>query len=95
MRAALALLFLAVPVAAQDLNDYPTEARADYVFACMATNGGTREALRRCSCSIDTIAAILPYARYVEAETVLSMRLMAGERAALFRGTAPTTELVS
>src|SRR5712675_645039 len=60
------------PGAAQ-LNDYPTAARADYVFACMKTNGDTRQALEQCSCSIDVIASILPYERYVAAETVLSL----------------------
>jgi hypothetical protein len=29
--------------------DYPTEALADCVFGCMASNGQTRESLRRCS----------------------------------------------
>ncbi len=47
------------PGAAQ-LNDYPTAARADYVFACMKTNGETQQALEQCSCSIDVIASILP-----------------------------------
>lgn len=93
---ALVLLAAGLPSRAQEaVNDYPTEARADYVFACMAANGQTQEALRRCSCSIDAIAAILPYERYVEAETVLRMRLATGEGAALFRGTAPTTALVA
>lgn len=55
-------------------NDYPTSARADYVFACMAVNGGTHEALDRCSCAIDVIATILPYKDYVSAETVLSLQ---------------------
>lgn len=59
-------------------NDYPTAARADYVFACMAVNGGSQEALQRCSCSIDVIATLLPYADYEEAETVLRMRKLAG-----------------
>jgi hypothetical protein len=58
---------------AADANDYPTVARADYVFACMKTNGDTRQALEQCSCSIDVIASILPYERYVAAETVLSL----------------------
>ena len=40
-------------------NDYPTSARAEYVFACMKTNGDTREALDQCSCSIDVIASLL------------------------------------
>ena len=61
---------VAAPVPA---NDYPTSARAEYVFACMKTNGDTREALDQCSCSIDVIASLLPYDAYVTAETVASM----------------------
>jgi hypothetical protein len=59
-------------------NDYPTAARADYVFACMAVNGGTEQALQRCSCSIDVIATLLPYADYEQADTVLRMRRLTG-----------------
>jgi hypothetical protein len=70
---------------AADLNDYPTSARADYVFACMKTNGETRQALDQCSCSIDVIASILPYERYVTAETVLSMALVPNRFAAMFK----------
>ena len=81
---ALALAF-ALPSAAEDFtNDYPTVARADYVFGCMEVNGGTQEALRRCSCSIDVIASILPYDQYVQAETVMSVVQVGGEKAALF-----------
>jgi hypothetical protein len=69
------------------LNDYPTEARAEYVFACMAVNGETRDVLRRCSCSIDVIASILPYDDYVSAETVLRMLQTSGEKTTLFRST--------
>src|ERR1700755_132504 len=58
---------------ADDLNDYPTSARADYVFGCMKANGETQELLQKCSCSIDVIASIIPYDRYVAAETILSM----------------------
>lgn len=75
-------------------NDFPTAARADYVFACMASNGQTQEMLQRCSCSIDVIASILPYERYVEAETVLRMRLLGGERTAMFRDTVGAKTLV-
>jgi hypothetical protein len=76
------------------LNDYPTEARADYVFVCMATNGQTREALRRCSCSIDVIASILPYEKYVDAETVLAMRQAGGERVGMLRTAAVANDFV-
>ena len=59
-------------------SDYPTAARSDYVFACMAAQGGTQQALQRCSCSIDIIGSILPYADYEKAETVLRMRRLGG-----------------
>lgn len=92
---ALAILG-ACPAWAQGVpNDYPTEARAEYVFACMVTNGQTQEALHRCACSIDMIATILPYDGYVSAETVLRMRQGTGERTALFRGTATTTDMLA
>ena len=71
-------------VGAAELNDYPTAARADYVFACMKTNGDTRQALEKCSCSIDVIASILPYDRYVAAETVLSLSQVPGRFGAMF-----------
>jgi lysyl-tRNA synthetase class II len=99
IRLAAVLALCASPALAQGvaerLNDYPTEARADYVFACMASNGQSREVLRRCSCSIDEIAAILPYEGYVEAETVLSLRLTGGERMAIFSNATATTALVA
>jgi hypothetical protein len=72
---------------AQDLNDYPTSARADYVFACMKANGETRRALEQCSCSIDVLASLLPYEKYVNAETVLSMSQVIGNLGTQFRST--------
>ena len=75
-------------------NDYPTYARADYVFACMQTNGQTRDALEKCSCSIDQVAAILPFAEYEQAETILSVRLKGGENVAMFNSYAPLLEKV-
>lgn len=61
------------------VNDYPTTARADYVFACMQVNGRSRQVLEKCSCSIDVIAELLPYEKYEAAETILSIRLKGGE----------------
>jgi hypothetical protein len=72
---------------AQSRNDYPTHARADYVFACMKVNGDTRQALEQCSCSIDIIASIVPYDRYVSAEAVLSLAQVPGRFGAMFRST--------
>jgi hypothetical protein len=73
--------------AADDLNDYPTVARVDYVFGCMKANGETRQVLEHCSCSIDIIASVLPYDRYVTAETVLSMAQVTGNLGNQFRAT--------
>lgn len=73
----------AAPPAA--LNDYPTETRADYIFACMKTNGDTQAVLRQCSCSIDVLASLLPYDRYVAAQTVLSLAQVHGRFGAMFR----------
>src|SRR3954469_22026663 len=75
----------AAPLCAQDLKDYPTAARADYVFACMKTNGDTRRALEQCSCSIDVIASILPYDRYIAAETFLSLSQVPGRFGTMFQ----------
>jgi hypothetical protein len=72
---------------AAELNDYPTSARVDYVFACMKANGETQDSLRRCSCSIDIIASLLPYDRYVTADTVLSMAQVPGNLGGEFRST--------
>lgn len=75
-------------------NDYPTYARADYVFACMQTNGQTREVLEKCSCSIDQIAALLPFDEYEQAETIMSVRQKGGENVSMFNSYAPYLEKV-
>lgn len=67
------------------VNDYPTAARADYVFACMNENGGSQQALDRCSCAIDVIATLLPYKDYEDADTVLRMQQSTGYLASEFR----------
>jgi len=80
---------------ADKTNDYPTTARADYVFACMKVNGDTHQALEQCSCSIDVIASILPYDRYVAAEAVLSLAQVPGRFGAMFRSTGPSKGAVT
>jgi hypothetical protein len=77
-----------VAAGAAPANDYPTSVRAEYVFACMKTNGDTREALDQCSCSIDVIASLLPYDAYVAAATVASMNQEPGQIGGMFRGAA-------
>ena len=85
--ATLVVAATATPALAATLNDYPTSTRADYVYACMKANGETRSVLDQCACSIDIIASILPYDRYVTAETVLSMGQVPGVLGSQFRAT--------
>ncbi|CAN7678560.1 hypothetical protein LJR220_006498 [Bradyrhizobium sp. LjRoot220] len=76
---------MAAMARADEVNDYPTSARAEYVFGCLKANGETRQAIEQCSCSIDVIASIIPYERYVSAETVLSLSQVRGNLGGQFR----------
>jgi len=90
-------LFLAGSLAASQhavANVYPTEVVADYVIGCMASNGGTQDMLRRCSCSIDTVASILPYDAYEKADTVIRMQMVAGGNTEIFRTTKMLSKMV-
>jgi hypothetical protein len=94
--AAVALLAAPIAKAHEDgINDYPTAVRADYVFGCMAANGNTQQSLERCSCSIDAIANVIPYERYVQAETVLRMSQTPGQRSDLIRSTGALRDIVA
>lgn len=92
---AFMLLSVFLHSASATANDFPTQARAEYVFACMATNGQTQEILAKCSCAIDAIANKMTFDEYVEAETVLSMRLAPGDRAAMFKESAWAADIIS
>jgi len=80
---------------ANDVNDYPTSARSEYVFGCLKANGETRQSIEQCSCSIDVIASLLPYDRYVTAETVLSMAQVRGNLGGQFRTSEQATSAVN
>src|SRR5262245_41360616 len=68
-----------------EANAYPTEVVADYVIGCMAANGETQDNLRRCSCSIDAVASILPYDTYERADTIIRMSGVSGDNTSMFR----------
>ena len=79
------LVVTAAVARAEEVNDYPTSVRSEYVFGCMKANGETRQSIDQCSCSIDIIASLLPYDRYITAETVLSMSQVRGNLGTQFR----------
>lgn len=89
--ALIALATTAIVACAQDVNDYPTAARMEYVFGCLKANGETRQVIEQCSCSIDVIASLLPFERYVTAETVLSMSQVRGNLGTQFRSSEQAT----
>lgn len=92
MAAALAaLVATSMTAGAQEFNDYPTSARAEYVFGCLKANGESRQVIEQCSCSIDVIASLVPYERYVTAETVLSMAQVRGNLGGQFRTSEQAT----
>lgn len=93
---ALAVLTVFPTIAhAADVNDYPTSARAEYVFGCLKANGETRQAIEQCSCSVDVVASLVPYDRYVTAETVLSMSQVQGNLSAQFRTSEQATSALN
>ena len=67
-------------------NSYPTSVRTDYVLGCMLANGKTSDVLRKCSCSIDFIAASIPYQEYERIETLMQLQQMScGGRNAVYK----------
>jgi len=94
--AVMAVLMTTTAIAfAENVNDYPTSARAEYVFGCLKANSETRQAIEQCSCSIDIIASLLPYDRYVTAETVLSMSQVRGNLGGEFRSSEQAASAVN
>jgi hypothetical protein len=68
---------------------YPTTVIADYVIGCMLANGTTPETLRKCACSIDFIAAAIPYPEYERVETLLRLQqIPGGGRNAVYKESA-------
>ena len=71
---------------AVDANDFPTQARVEYVLRCMDSRGGQNyDNLYSCICVIDKIAETFGYDDYSEAEVFAQLRSTAGERGGVFR----------
>lgn len=69
------------------VNDFPTQARVEYVYECMQENGGAsmQEMFYKCICAADAVAARISYERWVELSVFNAARPMAGERGAYVR----------
>ena len=95
MRKPLFLFALAVMVslihgARADANDFPTQARVEFVLSCMDERGGqSYDTLYPCICIIDRIASRIPYRDYTATETLSFLFSTPGERGGIFRDAAP------
>ncbi|HYN77257.1 MAG TPA: hypothetical protein VES73_05640 [Lamprocystis sp. (in: g-proteobacteria)] len=75
---------------------YPTVAVADYVLGCMIGNGPSPDTLRKCACSMDFIAAAIPYADYERIETLMRLQQLEGVgRNAAYKGAPWAKEAVA
>ncbi len=67
-------------------NDFPTQARVEYVLRCMDSHGGQKyDVLYSCICIIDKIAEKIAYDEFVEGEVFAQLRTTPGERGGVFR----------
>ena len=67
-------------------NDFPTQARVEYVLSCMRDAGEqSYDTLYSCVCEVDRIAAVMPYQDYTKAETLSFLYSTPGERGGIFR----------
>ena len=73
----------------------PTNEKVEYVFACMQGNEDSQAYIVKCSCSIDYIDEQMTYEEYVEAETIMSLRQIYGEKSLLFKNTPNAIKIYS
>ena len=76
-------------------KNIPTNEKVEYVFACMQGNEDSQAYLTKCSCSIDYIDEQMTYEDYVQAETIMSLRQIYGEKSLLFKNTPNAMEITS
>ena len=76
-------------------KNIPTNEKVEYVFACMQGNEDSQAYIVKCSCSIDYIDEQMSYEEYVEAETIMSLRQIYGEKSLLFKNTPNAIKIYS
>jgi len=76
-------------------KNIPTNEKVEYVFACMQGNEDSQAYIVKCSCSIDYIDEQMTYEEYVQAETIMSLRQIYGEKSLLFKNTPNAMEITS
>src|SRR5438067_2234601 len=86
MRMVSVLMLTMAIVASASANDFPTQARVEFVLACMReSKAPQQEAMYKCSCAIDAIAEKVDYNTWVDLSTVANATPIAGERGGAMR----------
>jgi hypothetical protein len=89
MRLALTLLLplsLVLQPGTAAANDFPTQARVEFVLGCMNEQGGqSYDNLYKCVCLVDAIAAEMSHEEFAQAQVFSQLRSTAGERGGVFR----------
>jgi hypothetical protein len=71
---------------AQRINDFPTQARVEYVSQCMAEHGGANlDNMYHCVCAVDKIAGLMSFEEYSESLTFTYMFDTPGDKGGEFR----------
>jgi aminopeptidase-like protein len=67
-------------------NDFPTQARVEFVLGCMNDQGGqSYDNLYKCVCVIDAVASEMTHEEFEQAQVFRQLRSTAGERGGVFR----------
>jgi hypothetical protein len=75
-------------------NDFPTQARVEYVMQCMAERGGSNlDNMYHCVCAVDKIASLMNYQDYSESLTFTYMFDTPGDKGGEFRDPPKSKEL--
>jgi hypothetical protein len=73
-------------------NDFPTQARVEFVIGCMEAHGGqSYDTLYPCICSIDKVATQVSFEEYAAVETLTYLWSTPGERGGVFRDASPNS----
>ena len=77
-------------------NDFPTQARVEFVLGCMNEQGGqSYDNLYKCVCVVDAIAAEMSHEEFAQAQVFSQLRSTAGERGGVFRDPDQAQTLVA
>ena len=94
MRILLIFLLSTISLTGMKTNssDFPTLARAEFVFACMSSNASNRDFMAKCSCAIDEIAKRMTYKEYAQAEAIARLQYGASPREEAYKSVGLSKE---